>query len=121
VLPFEGESNTARQDDMPTETSTDGHLVLPRLGAAVTGVALLCPVLTTPLVLACLVGLGYAARSRERSKQTVPEIIPPAKKPRRTRRPVKQRAKDVLSSSEDSFPASDPPSWTPVTGTRTRH
>jgi hypothetical protein len=103
---------------MPLNGSEFTPLMLPRIGAAIGGAALLCPALTLPLTIACLVALGSAALGEARADNRVPELPPPAKvSARRTRRSPRL----IEDSTEDSFPASDPPSWTPVTGTRTRH
>jgi hypothetical protein len=105
---------------MPNTEPDDGHLILPRLGATIAGAALLCPALTMPLVLGCLAVLGYAALS-ERPEEADADAIPQADQAKPWRRALRRRLADVTTASEDSFPASDPPSWTPVTGTRTRH
>jgi hypothetical protein len=93
-------------------------LMLPRVGAAIAGAALLCPALTFPLTIVCLVALGNAAMEEaNRIAERVPEV-PPA---RATRGRTGGDDNSEPTSTEDSFPASDPPSFTPVTGTGTRH
>ncbi len=100
---------------MPATGPEITPLMLPRIGAAVCGTALLFPALALPLALACLVVLGKRALEESRAANVVPEVSPAEPYDR-----AGQSVGGADDSTEDSFPASDPPSWTPVTGTGTR-
>jgi hypothetical protein len=107
---------------MPVTTPDPQALFLPRLGAAIVGAAIVVPALRLPLILGSLAALANMAWSRGRSEEVVPETPPVRPRRGRTRRNDRERAADAIADTiEDSFPASDPPSWTRVTGTGTRH
>jgi hypothetical protein len=104
---------------MPADTSDLRPLILPRLGAVIVGAAIVVPALRLPLIFGCFVALGNAVWSRSRTADVVPETSPV--RPRQSRARRRNGKSIAVDTTEDSFPASDPPSWTPVTGTRTRH
>lgn len=92
------------------ETASSCPLLgLQRIGTALAAIALVVPPLSLP---ACFAFAAIVAGAGWLSSEKTTQRAAPRRRHRRDR---------VDAASEDSFPASDPPSWTPVAGTGTRH
>jgi len=102
---------------MPADPSTPGFPAVGQIGLAAIAAALLFRGLRLPIVAGCFTALIAATLGRETLPRRELRVPEPAPAPRRAR----QRTGAVQTASEDSFPASDPPSWTPVSGPGTRH
>jgi uncharacterized membrane protein len=117
----------ARAGNWPTNLGAGERTLSIAVGGALLWRALGGPVLG-PLVLtlggATLIWRGLngfcPVKERLQSGQSEPETAGPYSVAKSVRRRA-GRSDPVQQASEDSFPASDPPSWTPTNGPARRH